>query len=371
MAIRLQRKLGFFSVLTAAIALGITSCETPTTDTTTEAPVEAEPAEEVAAGGDINARLSGAGASFPAPLYQRWFSEINQEYPGLQVSYQSVGSGAGVEQFLAGTVDFGATDAPLTEEERQSFVDQYGADPIQIPMTAGAVVFAYNLEGVEDLRLSRDAYCGIVAGEINNWSDPAIAEDNPDIELPSEPINFVHRSDGSGTTFLFTNHIQEACPNWTAGAAKTVDWPVGIGAQGNEGIAAQVQQTEGSIGYVEYAYANENDISMATIENQSGSFIEPSPDTAGLVFEGVEVPEDFALTVPDPENPEAYPIAGLTWLLMYPEYENPETGEALQLVVDWSLEQGDDIARELGYIPLTESVKTRVQNTVEERIASR
>jgi len=370
MAIRLQRKLGFFSMLTAAIALGIASCET--TDTALETPINDEGVDEgVVEDTNLNARLNGAGASFPAPLYQRWFSEINQEYPGVQVSYQSVGSGAGVEQFLAGTVDFGATDAPLTEEERQSFVDQYGAQPIQIPMTAGSVVFAYNLEGVEDLRLSRDAYCGIVAGEIDTWNDPAIAEANPNTELPNEPINWVHRSDGSGTTFLFTNHIQEACPNWTVGAAKTVDWPVGIGAQGNEGIAAQVQQTAGSIGYVEYAYANENDISMATIENQAGNFIEPSPDSAGLVFEGVEVPEDFALTVPDPENPEAYPIAGLTWLLMYPEYENPETGEALQLVVDWALEEGDDVARELGYIPLPQDVETRVQNTVEEQIAAR
>ena len=319
---------------------------------------------------DLQASLSGAGASFPAPLYQRWFSEYNQQNPGVQISYQSVGSGAGVEQYLQGTVDFGATDAPLTEEERATFESTYGQAPIQVPMTAGSVVFAYNLPGVDSLELSREDYCGIVNGDITNWNDPAIAEANPGVDLPDTPISWIHRSDGSGTTFLFTNHIATACPNWTGGAAKTVEWPVGIGAKGNEGIAAQVAQTEGGIGYVEYAYANENGISAAAIENASGNIIAPSPEAASLVFEGETIPEDFALTVPDPANPEAYPIAGLTWLLLYPQYDDPNKAQALQGVIDWALTNGDEYATQLGYIPLPQDVEQRVVQTVREEVVA-
>ncbi|MBE9048300.1 phosphate ABC transporter substrate-binding protein PstS [Pleurocapsales cyanobacterium LEGE 10410] len=316
----------------------------------------------------LEASLSGAGASFPAPLYQRWFSEYNQQNPGVQISYQSVGSGAGVEQYLQGTVDFGATDAPLTEEERASFEASYGQAPIQIPMTAGSVVFAYNLPGIDSLELPRNAYCGIVNGEITSWSDPIIAEANPAVDLPDTPISWIHRSDGSGTTFLFTNHIAEACPNWQGGAAKTVEWPTGIGAKGNEGIAAQVSQTEGGVGYVEYAYAKENGISAAAIENASGNIIEPSPEAASLVFEGETIPEDFALTVPDPANPEAYPIAGLTWLLLYPEYDDPNKAQALQDVISWAFDSGDEYANQLGYIPLPQDVEQRVVQTVQQEV---
>ena len=318
----------------------------------------------------LEASLSGAGASFPAPLYQRWFSEYNQQNPGVQISYQSVGSGAGVEQYLQGTVDFGATDAPLTEEERASFEESYGQAPIQVPMTAGSVVFAYNLPGVDSLELPRNAYCGIVNGEITNWSDPTLAEANPNVDLPDTPITWIHRSDGSGTTFLFTNHINQACSNWQGGAAKTVEWPTGIGAKGNEGIAAQVTQTEGGIGYVEYAYATENNISAAAIENASGNIIQPSPQAASLVFEGETIPEDFALTVPDPANPEAYPIAGLTWLLLYPEYDDPNKAQALQDVINWALNNGDEYATQLGYIPLPSDVEQRVVQTVEQEVVA-
>ena len=318
----------------------------------------------------LEASLSGAGASFPAPLYQRWFSEYNKQNPGVEISYQSVGSGAGVEQYLQGTVDFGASDKPLSEEERATFESTYGAAPIQVPMTAGSVVFAYNLPGVDNLELPRETYCGIVNGDITEWNDPAIAQANPDAQLPEVPISWIHRSDGSGTTFLFTNHIQAACPNWEGGANKTVEWPTGIGAKGNEGITAQVAQTEGGIGYVEYAYARENGLSAAAIENKSGNIIAPSTEAASLVFEGETIPEDFALTVPDPANPEAYPIAGLTWLLLYPEYDDPTTAQALQDVINWALTDGDEYATELGYIPLSADVEERVVQTVESEVVA-
>lgn len=371
MTVRLRPNSSLFLAAIAALSLGVGACSPQETTQETESTDETE----VAAAGDqanFDLTLNGAGASFPAPLYQTWFSEIQGEYPGLQINYQSVGSGAGIEQYLSGTVDFGATDAPLTDEERQTFMDQYGSEPIQVPMTGGLVTFAYNLPEIEgeELRLTQDAYCGIVTGEITQWDAEPIASENPDLQLPSESINFVHRSDGSGTTFLFTNHISTVCSNWTAGAAKTVDWPVGVGAKGNEGIAAQVQQTEGSVGYVEYTYAAENDIPVATLENSAGSFIQPSPDAAARAFEGVEVPEDFALLVPDPSGEEAYPIAGLTWMLLYPEYDDPQKAEALEAMIDWAQTEGSQYATELGYIPLPEEVATRVQDTVEQQVAS-
>lgn len=371
-------RMSLFAAI-AALAVGAGACgpdttEAPDTGAGTDTGTDtAAVGDDAMTGGDQgfdNVTLNGAGASFPAPLYQTWFSELASEYPGLQINYQSVGSGAGIEQYLSGTVDFGATDAPLTDEERQSFMDQYGTEPIQVPMTGGLVTFAYNLPEVEEeLRLTQDAYCGIVTGEITQWDAEPIASANPDVQLPSESINFVHRSDGSGTTFLFTNHINTVCENWAGGAAKTVDWPVGVGARGNEGIAAQVQQTEGSVGYVEYTYASENDIPVATLENSSGNFIAPSPDAAAIAFEDVEVPQDFALLIPDPAAGDAYPIVGLTWMLIYPEYDNEATARAIETTVDWAMNNGDSFASELGYIPLPEGVAERVQATVEDSVS--
>ncbi len=355
------RSTGRFSwVLALLMVLGTAAC-----GSVENAPSGTETGGE-SSGGDLSASLSGAGASFPAPLYQRWFSEFNKKNSGVQVSYQSVGSGAGVEQYLAGTVDFGASDAPLKDEERKKFKDKYQADPTQVPMTSGSVVFAFNLSGVNDLKLSREAYCGIVEGKIKSWDDDAIRSSNPDATLPKKPISWVHRSDGSGTTFLFTTHIEAACSGWTAGSGKSVEWPVGTGAKGNEGITAQIQQAEGSVGYVEFAYAKENGIAMAAIENKSGKIIKPSPESAALAFKGETVPEDFALVVADSANPEAYPIVGLTWLLLYPSYDDANKAKALKATIDWSLDEGQEFAKDLGYIPLEADLVKRVKETVEK-----
>jgi phosphate transport system substrate-binding protein len=315
-----------------------------------------------ASGGGSSSSLSGAGASFPAPLYQRWFADYNKTNPGTQISYQSVGSGAGVEQFLAGTVDFGATDAPLKPEERAKFKAKYNADPIQVPMTGGSVAFAYNLEGVKDLKLSRAAYCGIAAGKITKWNDPAISKANAGAKLPDQAIQFVHRSDGSGTTYQFTTHLKAACPGvWTAGANKTVAWPSGTGAKGNEGVAAQIKQTPNSIGYVEYSYGKQTALTMAAIENKSGKLIAPSPEAGAEAFVGQTVPADLALTVPDSTNPKAYPISGLTWLLLYPQSKDATKQTALKNVIDWSLTTGKTSATELGYVPLEAGLVTKVK----------
>ncbi len=346
--------------LSAGLAV---SCAPSSPDVATS-PAAGDAASPAAAGSGGTVTLSGAGASFPAPLYQRWFADYNKQNPNTQISYQSVGSGAGVEQFQAGTVDFGASDAPLKDKDKETFKAKYGAEPIQVPMTGGSVVFAYNLDGVDELKLSRDAYCGIVKGEITQWNDPAIASANSGVTLPDSKINFVHRSDGSGTTFAFTNHLETACPNWTAGVNKSIEWAVGTGAKGNEGITAQVQQTPGAIGYTEFSYARENGLKMAAIENASGKMITPTPESGAAAFEGETVPADFALQVPDSKNAAAYPISTLTWLLLYPEYKDAAKREALSSVIGWSLTDGKASATELGYIPIEPSLATKVNDRV-------
>jgi phosphate transport system substrate-binding protein len=360
--IRLRRTLGVSIVLTMGVTISACTPKspdvaTPPTGGTGTTPTASSPAS----GGGASSSLSGAGASFPAPLYQRWFADYNKANPGTQISYQSVGSGAGIEQFLAGTVDFGATDAPLKAEERAKFKAKYSAEPIQVPMTGGSVVFAYNLDGVKDLKLSRAAYCGIVAGKITKWNDPAIAKANAGAKLPDQTIQFVHRSDGSGTTYQFTTHLKAACPVWTAGVNKSVSWPVGTGAKGNEGIAAQIQQTPNSIGYVEYAYGKQTGLAMAAIENKSGKLITPSPAAGAEAFVGQKVPADLALSVPDSVNPKAYPISGLTWLLLYPQGKDAAKQTALKAVIDWSLTTGKATATELGYVPLDAELTAKVK----------
>jgi len=310
--------------------------------------------------------ISGAGATFPAPLYQNWFTTYAQQVnPDVQVSYQSVGSGAGLEQFINGTVDFGASDAPFSGARLEAFRAKYNTDPIQVPMAGGAVVLAYNLPGVDELRISREVLCGIVEGKITRWNDPKIAAANPGKTLPDKEITWAHRSDGSGTTFIFVNHINAACPDWPAGVGTSVDWPTGVGGQGNEGVAAQIQQNEGTIGYIEYAYAKLNNIPRVLLENKSGNFIYPSPEAASKAFEGTEIPEDFGLLVPDPENPDAYPIAGLTWIMVYPEYSDAKKWEALKGVLLWALTDGKTIAEQLDYVAMPEDIVTRVKTVLE------
>jgi phosphate transport system substrate-binding protein len=208
-------------------------------------------------------------------------------------------------------------------------------------------------------------HCGVVTGQIRNFNDPVIARANPGVNLPDQRINFVYRSDGSGTTYIFTNNIDTVCPNWTAGAGKSVSFPVGIGAKGNEGVTATIQQTPGGIGYTEYSYAIQNKLNVATLENRSGQFVAPSPESVARALEGQQIPADFGLVVPDPTAAQAYPIVGLTWLLLYPRYDDGAKIQALQNFVRWALTEGDQYAQQLGYIPLTDQVAQRVQSTVE------
>ncbi|MEN9266356.1 MAG: phosphate ABC transporter substrate-binding protein PstS, partial [Thermostichales cyanobacterium BF4_bins_65] len=273
-------------------------------------------------------QISGAGATFPAPLFQRWFDAYNRTVnPNVQVSYQSVGSGAGLEQYINGTVDFGASEGPMNPQNNRSryenFKAKFGYEPLQLPLGGGAIEFAYNIPGIGDqeLILKRETYCGIVTGEITSWDDIRIKAQNPSIaqKLPRLPITWVHRSDGSGTTFVFTNHIRTVCPNWKAGFGTSVEWPVGIGAQGNEGVAATILQEPGAIGYVNQAYAELENMNTARLENKAGNIVAYSVEGATSAL-NAPIPDDFALLVPDPEGPNDYPIVGLFWVMLYREY---------------------------------------------------
>ncbi|MGF1481943.1 MAG: phosphate ABC transporter substrate-binding protein PstS [Cyanophyceae cyanobacterium] len=350
------------SLSAAALALSVAACGG--TDTTTQEPEAGGGETETAAAGNQiqlegSTTLNGAGASFPAPLYQRWFQDITQVYPDLRVNYQSVGSGAGVRQFTQGTVDFGASDVAMTDEE----IQQVERGVLMLPMTAGAIVLAYNVPGVETgLQLSRDVYTNILLGNITNWNDPAIAEANPDADLPDLPITVVHRSDGSGTTGVFTMHLSEISSDWEqqVGQGKTVDWPTGVGAKGNEGITAQIQQTEGAVGYVEYGYASENGLSYASLENSSGNFIEPNEESTSKTLEAVTLPDDLRAFISDPEGEESYPVVTYTWMLAYEEYEDEAKARAMEAMIQYGLTQGQEAAPELGYISLPPNVREKV-----------
>ena len=299
-------------------------------------------------------QLSGAGASFPAPLYQRWAVEYNKLHPNVQVNYQSVGSGAGVKQFTQGTVDFAASDAAMSDEE----IEKVKQGVIMIPATAGSIVIAYNLPEVKDLKLSRDAYVGIFLGKITKWNDPAIAKDNPDVKLPDLPINVAFRSDGSGTTFVFTKHLSAISPDFAdeVGTDKSVTWPAGAGGKGNEGVTALVKQTPGTIGYVEYGYAVNNGLSTASLQNKAGEFVKPTDESGAATLSHVEFPENLRIWPEDPAGDHDYPIATFTWLLLYKKYSDAAKLKALQEFITYGLTDGQKFSSELGYIPLPAAV---------------
>jgi phosphate transport system substrate-binding protein len=277
----------------------------------------------------------------------------------VQVSYQSVGSGAGVEQFIQQTVDFGASDVAMKDEE----IAQVDRGVAMLPMTAGSIVLAYNLPDVSELQLSRQVYTDILLGKITKWNDPAIAQLNPDANLPDSDITVVHRSDGSGTTGVFTKHLSAISPEWSeqVGEGKTVEWPVGVGAKGNEGVTAQILQTEGSLGYIEYGYAKQQDIPTASLENKAGNYVSASDDSAADALGSTTLPENLRAFVSDPEGENSYPIVTYTWLLAYENYDDPEKLQALKDVINWSLTEGQALAPELGYIPLPDNVVEKVQ----------
>jgi len=304
-------------------------------------------------------QLSGAGATFPAPLYQRWGVEYNKVHPGVQVNYQSVGSGAGVKNFTAGVVDFGASDAAMSDAE----IAKVPNGVVMIPATAGEIVFAYNLPGVDNLNLSREAMAGIYLGTVTKWNDPAIAKANPGAKLPDLPIQVAYRSDGSGTTYVFTQHLSAISKDFhdKVGTDKSVTFPVGVGGKGNEGVTALVKQSPGAIGYVEYGYAKGNGLAMANLENKSGKFVSPGGEAGAATLASVKLPENLRIWPVDPEGAGDYPIVSFTWLLLYKKYDDAAKLKALKDFVAYGLTTGQSFSEALGYIPLPAPVVEKAQ----------
>jgi phosphate transport system substrate-binding protein len=307
-------------------------------------------------------KLQGAGASFPAPLYLKWFKTYGAAHPNVQVDYQSVGSGSGVKSFLDKTVDFAASDAAMTPDE----MSKVNGGVQLVPMTAGAIVLAYNLPDVPNLKLSRDAYSGIFLGKVKKWNDPIITKENPGAKLPDQPINVVVRADGSGTSYVFTKHLSAISPEFqkTVGIDKAPNWPVGTKSKGNEGVTASIKTTPGSIGYVEYGYAHSQDMPMATLENKSGGYVGPSPDSAKAALASAQLPDDMIVWVSDPEGKDSYPIVTFTWMCFYKQYPDKNKLDALKALAIYGLTEGQKDSEAMGYVPLPDSIASKGQAAI-------
>ena len=303
--------------------------------------------------------VNGAGATFPYPIYSKWFDEFHKRNPDVQINYQSIGSGGGIRQVTDGTVDFGASDGPMTEEQLAATK----VPILHLPTVLGAVVPTFNLAGVETLRFTPEILAGIFLGKITRWDDAAIVQANPGVKLPAQAIVPVHRSDGSGTTYVFTDYLTKVSPEWasTAGKGTAVNWPVGIGGKGNEGVTGLVKQTPNTIGYVELVYAVQNKLPVCAVRNRSGRFVEASLDsiTAAAASAASNMPADFRVSITDAAAADAYPIASFTWLLVPTRIADAEKGAAIKKFLEWMLSDGQSFAAPLNYAPLPLAVVTR------------
>jgi len=310
--------------------------------------------------------INGAGATFPNPIYQKWFSEYHKAHSDVQFNYQSIGSGGGIRQVLAGTVDFGATDGPMTDEQ----LSQAKTRILHIPTVLGAVVPAYNVPGVSsELKFTPQALAGIFQGKITTWNDPALAKENPGVNLPNQPIIVVHRSDGSGTTFIFTDYLSKVSPEWANGPGKgtSVKWPVGLGGKGNEGVAGQVRQLQGSIGYIELIYAVQNKIPYGVVKNSGGNYVKASLDSVTAAAASAKtIPADFRVSITNAPGKEAYPISSFTWLLVPEKSKDAGKGKIIADFLNWMVDDGQKMTAELTYAPLPESVASKVKGAIKQ-----
>ncbi len=308
-------------------------------------------------------KLTGAGATFPYPIYSKWFSEYSAAHPGVEVNYQSIGSGGGIRQVTAGLVDFGASDMPMTDEMLSSSKVKL----IHLPTVLGAVVPVYNVPGAGDLHFSGDVIADIYLGKISNWNDARIARDNPDEKLPDQKIIVVHRSDGSGTSFIFTDYLSKVSRDWSDGPGKgtSPSWPVGVGGKGNEGVAGLVRQMPGAIGYVELIYALQNKIAFGSVKNASGAWIKASIDGVTEAAASVKaMPADFRVSITNAPGANAYPISSFTYLLIPADSTNAENRKVLKDMLSWIVKSGEDEVSALSYAPLPENVQQKVLNTI-------
>lgn len=312
-------------------------------------------------------QLNGAGATFPYPMYSKWFNEYHKLHSDIEINYQSIGSGGGIRQVTAGTVDFGASDGPMTDEQ----IAQSKVKVLHVPSVLGSVVPAYNIPGVtQEVKFTPDILAGIFMGKISNWSDPAIAKVNPDIKFPNQIINVVHRSDGSGTTYVWTDYLSKISADWqgTTGKGTSVKWPVGVGGKGNEGVAGMIRQLPGSLGYVELIYAVQNKIMYGSVKNSSGQFIKASLESTTAAAAGVKMPADFRVSITNSPAKTAYPIASFTWLLIPTNPTDKNKGKILKDFLFWMLDQGQTMTEALSYAPLPKEVVDKVKAAVTQQI---
>ncbi|HVH86904.1 MAG TPA: phosphate ABC transporter substrate-binding protein PstS [Terriglobales bacterium] len=308
-------------------------------------------------------QINGAGATFPNPIYSKWFSEYHKLHPDVQINYQPIGSGGGIQQVSVGTVDFGASDVGMTDAQLKA-----AKTPIQlIPTVMGSVVPAYNIPGVkEDLKFTPDVLANIFLGKITNWNDPAIQKINPDVKLPNQTINVVHRSDGSGTTGVFTDYLSKVSPEWksTVGSGTSVKWPVGIGGKGNEGVAGTIRSVDGAIGYVELIYALSNKITFGSVKNKAGVFMKANLENTSAAANGVKIPDDYRVSITNSPNKDAYPIATFTWLLIPKKSSDPNKGKVIKDFLAWMIDDGQKMVEQLDYAPLPTELQARVKKTI-------
>ena len=311
--------------------------------------------------------MDGAGATFPYPIYSKWFAEYNRIRPDVKINYQSIGSGGGIRQLTNETVFFGATDGPMTAEQLQAAPGKV----LHFPTVLGAVVPIYNLPGLKgELRFSGTLLADIIMGKVTKWNDPAIAADNPGVTLPATDITLVHRADGSGTTYIFVDYLAKVSPAFKekVGVATSVNWPVGLGGKGNEGVAGLVKQTPGSIGYVELIYALQNKIAYGAVKNAEGQYLKASLDgvKAAAAAAAANMPADFRVSITNAAGKDSYPIASFTWLLLYENPKDKEKSKAMLAFMKWALTDGQKHATALGYAPLPESVVALEMNALKQ-----
>jgi phosphate transport system substrate-binding protein len=310
--------------------------------------------------------LNGAGATFPYPMYSKWFSEYHNAHPDIQINYQSIGSGGGIRQVLAGTVDFGASDGPMSDEQ----LSQSKVKILHVPTVLGADVPAYNVPGAgEDVKFTPEVLAGIFLGKITNWNDKSIATANPGVKFPDQPIIVVHRSDGSGTTYIFTDYLSKISSEWanSAGKGTSVKWPVGLGGKGNEGVAGTIRQMVGSIGYVELIYAVQNKISYGSVKNASGNFVKASLESVTAAAGSMKsMPADFRVSITNAPGKDAYPISSFTWLLIPAQSKDAAKGKIIADFLNWMVDDGQKMTAALTYAPLPDSVAQKVKAEIKQ-----
>jgi phosphate transport system substrate-binding protein len=304
--------------------------------------------------------INAAGATFPYPIYSKWFDEYHKKFPNLAFNYQSIGSGGGIKQVTEGTVDFGATDGPMNDMQLKEFQDKHHFGILHFPTVLGADVPVYNISGVNtDLNFTPEAMAGIFLGKITKWNDPELVKANPGAKLPASNIVVVHRSDGSGTTYIWTDYLSKVSKEWEtkAGRGTSVNWPVGLGGKGNEGVSGQVQQTPNSIGYVELIYAIQNKMKTGKVKNSAGSYVSASLASVTAAAAGLkEMPEDFRVSITNAPGKDAYPISSFTWLLIPQKIADPTKNKAIKGFLAWMMTDGQNLAEPLAYARLPKSV---------------